>query len=76
MGITSQYVSNIECAVSFPSVSKIQAIAEVLNIPAYKLFVPEVFSNSDNEKLVSKKILSKSLKRAMEKSIDEFLDSV
>ena len=75
VGITSQYVSNIECAVSFPSVSKIQAIADVLNIPAYKLFLPEVFS-ANNEKLISKESLSKTLKKAIEMSIDEFIDSV
>ena len=76
VGITSQYVSNIECGVSFPSVTKIQAIADVLNVPAYMLFLPEVISVGENENMISKKILSKKLKTAMEESIEAFIESI
>lgn len=76
VGISSQYVSNIECGVSFPSVTKIQAIADVLNVPAYMLFLPEAINVGENEEMISKRILSKKLKKAMEESIESFIESI
>ena len=71
-GITVKYVSNIECAISFPSPSVIAAIAKALAVPEYKLFVPEdiKLDNSDDS-FISKAVLRREIYKHVKSLLNE-----
>lgn len=61
-GISVRHISQIECAVSYPSGEKVEAIAKALDVPAFKLFIPEEVSfDALKEKYVAKPILHREL---------------
>ena len=63
-GISVRHISQIECAVSYPSGEKVEAIAKALNVPAYKLFIPEEVSFEDiRNGYISKTVLHQELNK-------------
>ena len=64
-GISVRHISQIECAVSYPSGEKVESIAKALGVPAYRLFLPEEISFDINLEYVSKSVLHKELNKAI-----------
>ena len=71
-GITVKYVSNIECAISFPSSSVIAAIAKALTVPEYKLFVPEDIKQEQHDaSYISKDVLKREIEKLVKNLLNE-----
>ena len=71
-GITVKYVSNIECAISFPSSSVIAAVAKALDIPEYKLFVPEDIKQENyDDSFISKAVLKREIDKHVKSLLNE-----
>lgn len=72
IGVSSKYISNIECGVSFPSSSIIFQISSELCIEPYRLFVPEEKAGiNPYSNYVSKEALKKEIKEKIFNLIDE-----
>ena len=72
-GLTVKYISNIECAISFPSASVIASIAKALSIPQYKLFIPD---NSKHDDKSDTYISKDAMKREINKLFSELLNQL
>ena len=72
VGVSTKYISNIECGISFPSSSVIGQLADTLEIPPYKLFVPEETTiETPYDSYVSKNALKKELLSKFKQVIEE-----
>ena len=74
-GISVRHISQIECAVSYPSSEKVEAIAKALGVPAYKLFIPEEVNIGDlKESYISKAVLRRELDMIIEQALGNAME--
>ena len=72
-GITVKYISNIECSISFPSAPVVASIAKALEIPEFKLFVPEDFRQGTYDDTYISKVV---LRREVNKLVKELFNDL
>lgn len=73
VGVTVGHISLIERGLAYPSSDKVDLIAKALDVPTYKLFIPEEI-DSDNlsaGSYVLKDVLKEELKTAINSIIDK-----
>ena len=71
-GITVKYISNIECSLSFPSAPVIAALAKTLEIPEYRLFVPEDAKPENyDDTYISKTVLKREIDKLVKILLNE-----
>ena len=71
-GITVKYISNIECAISFPSAPVIASLAKALNVPECRLFVPEDIKQENyDDTYISKTVLKRELNKLVKSLLNE-----
>lgn len=62
IGKTAKYLSLLERSLAFPSADTLDSIAKALCVPVFRLFLPDQFQSSDDNKL-PKSFLKKELIR-------------